>query len=59
MRKAFLKRIKVTKNGKMLYRPAGQNHFNAKESKKAQGRKKAFLSFRKGFAQKMKSYKNQ
>jgi len=30
--KSYTKRIKVTKNGKMLVRKAGQNHFNAKES---------------------------
>ncbi len=30
--KSFLKRIKVTKTGKMLHRPIGQCHFNSKES---------------------------
>jgi len=29
--KSFAKRIKVTKNGKILSRAPGQNHFNAKE----------------------------
>jgi len=29
--KSFLKRLKITKNGKILSRKAGQNHFNAKE----------------------------
>ncbi len=29
--KSFAKRLKVTKNGKILARKAGQNHFNAKE----------------------------
>ena len=28
--KSFSRRIKVTKNGTMLSRPVGQNHFNAK-----------------------------
>lgn len=28
--KSFSKRIKVTKNGKLVTRKAGQNHFNAK-----------------------------
>ncbi len=28
--KSFSKRIKVTKNGKLLTRKKGQNHFNAK-----------------------------
>ena len=29
--KSFLKRFKITKNGKILARKPGQNHFNAKE----------------------------
>jgi ribosomal protein L35 len=30
--KSYTKRIKVTKNGKLKVRKAGQNHFNAKQS---------------------------
>ena len=30
--KSFLKRIKITGSGKILKRPPGQNHFNAKDS---------------------------
>ncbi|NQV93474.1 50S ribosomal protein L35 [Candidatus Kaiserbacteria bacterium] len=30
--KSYSKRLKVTKNGKILARTPGQNHFNAKES---------------------------
>ena len=30
--KSYTKRIKVTKNGKLIARKPGQNHFNAKES---------------------------
>lgn len=30
--KSYKKRLKVTKNGKIVARRAGQNHFNAKES---------------------------
>jgi ribosomal protein L35 len=30
--KSYTKRLKVTKNGKILARKAGQNHFNAKAS---------------------------
>ena len=29
--KSYAKRLKVTKNGKILARKPGQNHFNAKE----------------------------
>jgi ribosomal protein L35 len=30
--KSYSKRIRVTRNGKLLARPKGQNHFNAKQS---------------------------
>jgi len=30
--KSFTKRIKVTKNGKLIARRPGQNHFNARQS---------------------------
>lgn len=30
--KSFTKRIKVTKNGKLMARKPGRNHFNAKQS---------------------------
>ena len=30
--KSFTKRIKITRNGKLVARKPGQNHFNAKES---------------------------
>ncbi len=29
--KAYAKRLKVTKNGKVIARATGQNHFNARE----------------------------
>ncbi len=34
--KSFSKRLKVTKNGKILGRKPGQDHFNAKRSRKKQ-----------------------
>jgi len=34
--KSFLKRLRVTRTGKVLARKAGQNHFNAKESSRKQ-----------------------
>jgi ribosomal protein L35 len=39
--KSYSKRLKLTKNGKVLSRKAGFNHFNAKQSRRAQlaGRK--------------------
>ena len=42
--KSFTKRLKVTKNGKILSRKAGQNHFNAKESGSRKQNKKRMLN---------------
>jgi len=41
--KSFSKRLKVTKNGKILRRKAGGNHFNAKERRVKQLNKKRTL----------------
>ena len=40
-KKALIKRFKITKNGKILRRLSGQNHYRAKKSgeKKRRGRK--------------------
>ena len=43
--KSFSKRIKVTKNGKLIARRAGQNHFNSKESRRSQLNKKRSVPF--------------
>ena len=56
MRKAVLKRIKFTKTGKMLHRHAGQNHFNAKASRKTQLRQKQVARFSKTWDKKIKRY---
>ncbi len=42
--KSYTKRLKVTKNGKILGRKAGQNHFNAKESRSTQLNKKKSMT---------------
>ncbi len=34
--KSYTKRLKVSKNGKITARKSGQNHFNAKERRRAQ-----------------------
>ena len=34
--KSFSKRLKVTRNGKIMARGQGQNHFNSKETRRAQ-----------------------
>jgi ribosomal protein L35 len=38
--KSFTKRIKVTKNGKLVARKAGQNHFNARQTGQQRLRRK-------------------
>ncbi|OHA17209.1 MAG: hypothetical protein A3G52_04805 [Candidatus Taylorbacteria bacterium RIFCSPLOWO2_12_FULL_43_20] len=43
--KSYIKRLKVTKNGKIVARKPGQNHFNAKESRRSQLNKKRSSSF--------------
>lgn len=44
--KSFTKRLKLTKNGKVKRRAAGQNHFNAKESNSDKMAKKKSLDFK-------------
>lgn len=43
--KSFTKRLKVSKNGKISARSTGQNHFNAKESRRSQLAKKKSTPF--------------
>jgi ribosomal protein L35 len=43
--KSFSKRLKVTRNGKILGRATGQNHFNAKESGRSQLKKSHLVPF--------------
>ena len=38
--KSYTKRIRVSKNGKLVVRKPGQNHFNAKEGGRTKGEKK-------------------
>lgn len=42
--KSFSKRLRVTRNGKILARAKGQNHFNAKERRVKQLAKKKLSS---------------
>ncbi len=56
MNKSIRKRMKFTKSGKLLKRKAGQNHFNAKESRTAQRRKKRLASFSAGFGASIRKY---
>ncbi len=43
--KAYLKRLKVTRQGKVLARKAGHNHYNAKESRRSQQAKNRLDNF--------------
>jgi ribosomal protein L35 len=43
--KSYTKRLKVTKNGKLIGRKPGQNHFNAKENRRSQIAKKRSAPF--------------
>lgn len=43
--KSFLKRIKVSKSGKLLTRKAGQNHFNSKENRSDKANKNRSSEF--------------
>jgi ribosomal protein L35 len=42
--KSDSKRIRVTKNGKLVARAKGQNHFNAKERSNTRGTKRRSVS---------------
>ena len=43
--KSYMKRLKVTKNGKIKARVPGQDHFNAKENRRQQQRKGRSTNF--------------
>jgi ribosomal protein L35 len=43
--KSYAKRLKVTRNGKIIARKPGQGHFNAKESGSAQRSKRRSAPF--------------
>jgi ribosomal protein L35 len=51
--KAFTKRLKITRRGKVVARKPGQNHFNAKErrSKQLNQRRSQNVTFSKKVAQ--------
>jgi ribosomal protein L35 len=42
--KSYLKRFKITKNGKILARGKGQNHFNTKERTKTSHNKRRWTT---------------
>jgi ribosomal protein L35 len=44
--KSYKKRIRVTKNGKLIARKPGQDHFNAKERGRTKGVKKRSITLK-------------
>jgi len=54
-KKAFAKRIKVTKNGKMLIRKGGQDHFNSRQNGKATTAKRRDQGLSESFRHSVKS----
>ena len=55
-RKAVLKRIRITPNGKLLRRHSRQNHLNAKASRKNQMAQKGLFAVHPTIAKKLKRY---
>ncbi len=53
-RKSIKKRFKFTKTGKVLKRPIGQNHFNAKKSGKQRRKSRKMIVLSKVDAKKIK-----
>lgn len=53
--KTIAKRIKVTKNGKILKRKAGQDHFNSRESGKVTRNKRRDVTLGNTFAKTLKA----
>ncbi len=58
MRKAVLKRIKITGTGKLLRRHQGGNHFNAKQSRRIQNSHKKMTAFSGTMEKRMRAYIN-
>ncbi|MBI3335929.1 MAG: 50S ribosomal protein L35 [Candidatus Portnoybacteria bacterium] len=52
--KSMKKRFKITKTGKVLYRPAGISHFQAKKSSKAKRRNKGYMELKGPMARQVK-----
>lgn len=53
-RKMMAKRVKITKNGKILKRKGGQDHFNTRESGKVTRNKRRDLTLGDTFAKTLK-----
>ena len=54
-KKAFAKRIKVTRTGKLLKRHGGQDHFNTRDSGKQTTKKRRDTNMSESFRRSLKS----
>ena len=54
MRKAILKRFKITKTGKIMRRPTGQDHFLAKKTAKRKRKMRKWILVPKSDVKKIK-----
>ena len=52
--KAIVKRFKITRRGKLLRRPVGQDHYLAKKSGKKRRQKRKWIKVSKSEAKKLK-----
>ncbi len=55
-RKSLKKRFKVTKNGKVLRRPTGQDHYRRKKTGKQIRQKRGWIELSPGLAKKIKAF---
>ena len=56
--KTIAKRVRITKNGKMLKRKGGQGHFNSRESGTVTRNKRSDLAVAKNYVRTIKSLIN-
>jgi ribosomal protein L35 len=56
IKKALLKRFKITKNGKILRRLSGQNHYRAKKTGERRRKGRKWIPLAKSEVKKIKRY---
>jgi len=55
-KKALVKRFKITKNGKIMRRATGQNHYRSKKTGEQKRKGRKWIALSKTEAQKLKKY---
>ncbi len=55
-KKALIKRFKITKNGKLLRRLSGQNHYRSKKTGEARRKGRKWVKIAKSEAKRIKRY---